>query len=743
MRHPLTDAQKMRHLPWLLAFQVLGAFACNLCIFGSVIALFFDALGMDKTQIGFLFALLPILGILAPFISSFTARLGYKRSSIFFLGFRMFFVAVFLLLPMVRGRFGPSGAFVLIACVMAVFGFFRVIGENGFIGWMQEAVPKRIRGKYTSMEFLSAMAGVFGAFLLAGLVLEDNADLGRYLWLIAGGVVLGLLSTFLFLPVPGGAPVRRDPEHRVSLRSVVSTLRDANFRRLTFGVGLGIFGITSTMTFLPLFLTERAGFTAGGALLTQNAMLIGMIVFSYFWGWASDRYGSKPVLVTGMLLMSVLLLSWVALPHHHSLSGAIAAGLFFLIGMANVAYHIGVNRQLYLIMPTDRKEHYIPAYYVIFNVSNGLAMLLGGLALDRCKTLTQRFNAVSFDPYLPLFVMSALCCIAAAWVFQRMHFRGDMETRRFAGLFVQGNPFTAMGLLMRHRWIGEEHERVSFVEKLGDVKSPLTAEELIEALHDPSFHVRYEAVNSIARTPSRPELVEAMIDVLHKGETELRASAIWALSRLGDRQALPALRETLRCEYPLLCSRAARALGVMGDAESIPALRIGLRDDQNPDLKVAYAAALGALHDRESVEEICTLLDEAQSEVYRAELSLALARLLGGGHRFSLLWRRVRKDTPAGVSAELLDLARPIARWVKKDPDVAAIIENASRVLAHEGLDAGGKALAELAAHLPLQNTFVAQAILTHCAAQLRTGGPARPEYILLILHALQEKTRT
>jgi MFS family permease len=743
MHSTLTDAQKIRRLPWLLGCQFVGTFAANLCIWGTVVALFFNALGLDKTQIGFLFALLPFLGILAPFISSFTARLGYKRSTVIFLGGRMFIVALFLLVPMVMERFGRSGVFVLIAGVMTVFGFLRVIGENGFMGWMQEAVPKRIRGKYTSMEFLSGMSGGFAALLLASLVLEDDAGLARYLWLVGVGVVFGLFSAMLFLPVPGGAPVRRAPEHRASLRSVISTLRDANFRHLTFGVGLGILGINSTMTFLPLFLTEQAGFTPSGVLTTQIAMLVGTAVFSYFWGWASDRYGSKPVLVVGMLLMSVLLLSWSTLPYHHSLSGLIAAGLFFLMGMANISYHIGANRQLYLMLPAEKKEHYIPAYYLIFNVCFGFSTFLGGVVLDGCRSLAGRFDWLDFDPYIPLFALSALCCVASACMFQRMRFRGDMETRRFAGLFVQGNPFSAMGLLVRHRWTGSEQKRVSFVEKLGDVKSPLTAGELIQALHDPSFQVRYEAVNSIARTPARAELIEALIDVLYKGETELRASAIWALSRLGDQAAVPALRDMLRSEYPLLRSRAARALGVLGDDESVEILRQGLHEEQNADLKVAYATALGALHDRQSVEKICALLDEAQGDVFRAELSLALARLLGGGHRFSLLWRRVQGDAPADLSAALLNLDKPIAKWVDKDPAVAEILENASRTLAHEGLAAGGKALAELVAHLPLQDTFVAQTILTHCAAQLRTADPPRPEYILLILHALQEKTRS
>lgn len=740
---PLTNTDKTRRLPWLLGFQVLLAAGGNLCIFGPVFTLFLGALGLDKTRIGFLLALLPLAGVLAPFVSSGTARFGYKRMAVTFFSLRMVVAGLLLLLPMVSGFFGKAGAFGLVAGVIVVFGVFRMLAENGYMGWMQEAIPRRIRGKYTALEILLSNAGGFAALLMAGLFLEQGAPLERYYFLIAVGVLLGLLSAGMLLPVPGGEPVRAaEGNRRAGLRGIAETLWDAHFRHLLLGVGLMMFSTSAVGSFLPLFLTERAGFAPGGALLTQNAMVIGVAVFSYFWGWAADRYGSRPIAVLGAVLTAALMPVWLTLPRHPWWSGLTAAGLFFLMGVANVAFLVSATRQLYLSMPLEKREQYIPAYYVVFNVSMALGALLAGFLLDAMKSGLARWNLPRLDPYLPLFVGSAVLCGAAAWGFQRMHRRGDMETRRFAGLFVQGNPLTAMGLLLRYRWLGEEEERVAFVEKLGDAKSPLTIAELVEMLHDPGFAVRYEAVNSIARMPPQPELIEALIALLQQGETELRPAAAWALGRLGDSAAIPALREALGSDYPLLRSRAARALGMLADRESLDALRRSLQEEQNPDLKVAYAAALGALQDRQSVEEILSLLAEVRHDVHRVELALALARILGGERSFLRLWRRFRGGGAEGAGAALRDLAKPLARWAGRE-EIVSLVEEAAHVLAREGLAAGGENLARLAAYLPWQKTFVSQVIFSHCASRLRASAPDAPVSFVLLLHVLQEQIRT
>ena len=74
-----TTVEKLRGLPWGVAWSMSNSVFAQYTFFGSIFVLFLDELGLDKGQIGSLLSLLPFLGIIAIFIASTEARIGYKR----------------------------------------------------------------------------------------------------------------------------------------------------------------------------------------------------------------------------------------------------------------------------------------------------------------------------------------------------------------------------------------------------------------------------------------------------------------------------------------------------------------------------------------------------------------------------------------------------------------------------------------------------------------------------------------
>jgi HEAT repeat protein len=523
---------------------------------------------------------------------------------------------------------------------------------------------------------------------------------------------------------------------------MVRTLRDRDFRLYLIGIGVAAFGYVPVVTFLPLYLKEHVGLTDSTVVLAQMGTIAASLLFSYFWGWASDRYGSKPVMMSALVLMAAASLTWLSLPFG-SRAVFLAAGIYFLGGVASTGYGISSARQLFISVPPEKKAHYMPVYYAAFSVYLGLPPLLGGLALDGLKTLSVGVSGPLANPYFLLFAACSGFLMISILAFRRLESRGDMETARFAGMFIRGNPISAIGQLVRYYWAAGEGKRVAVVERLGDVKSPLATDELIGALVDPSFNVRYEAINSIARTPPRPELTEALVQILRDGEPELRAAAAWALARTGTPDAVPALRECLDSEYPLLRSRAARALGTLNDLQSVGRLRGMLRDEPDVELKVAYAVALGSLGDKESAEDILALLREAHGEMVRSELALAASRIVGDGGRFARRWRRLHGDFSGAVSAALLGLRRDLVRCAPGVPEVASLVMGAATALAHEEFEEGKAALTELLRNLPqFQLPYTSRAVLNLCEEELRKPGELRREYVALILHVLHENLR-
>ena len=93
---PITTTQKIRALPWSLAAGALNSVFVQFTFFGSAFILFLNELQISTSQIGFLLAMFPFLGLVALFIAPRVARFGYKRTYITFFGIRKF-VTIFLL----------------------------------------------------------------------------------------------------------------------------------------------------------------------------------------------------------------------------------------------------------------------------------------------------------------------------------------------------------------------------------------------------------------------------------------------------------------------------------------------------------------------------------------------------------------------------------------------------------------------------------------------------------------------
>jgi hypothetical protein len=71
---------------------------------------------------------------------------------------------------------------------------------------------------------------------------------------------------------------------------------------------------------------------------------------------------------------------------------------------------------------------------------------------------------------------------------------------QFAGIFFRGNPFMALESMIRYHYARDEQAAVLSTERLGQAKSLLNVDELLESLQDPRFNVRFEAIAAIGRS---------------------------------------------------------------------------------------------------------------------------------------------------------------------------------------------------------------------------------------------------
>ena len=735
-----TNVEKLRGLPWGIWWSVTNSVFATYTFFGSIFVLFLNVVGLDKSQIGSLLALLPFLGIIAVFIAEPVARAGHKRVFILSFSARTALALLLLLVPWVQRQFGPEATLALIVVAVGAFGLSRAVGFTAYYPWSQEQIPEGMRGKVSAIRSILANLTGMLAVLAAGWVLGPDPDLGPFMVLIAIGVAAGLFSIWAAGKLPGGAPVKDAEARGSSARGMLSAARDGSFVRYLLGIGLVTLGTASLTSFVPLFMIEEVGLSSNQAVWLETAVLIGAVVSGYLWGWLADRYGSKPVMMLGTYLLPLAPLAWLLMPRGSATSLYVAIAIAIVQGLVNTGWNLGSGRLLFVgIVPPEKSSPYMALYYAWAGAAGGVGTMLGGWLVDLSAGVRGQWWILSFDPYTLLFVIGMVFPLFSIVLFRRVRADSSVSTRQFASMFVRGNPFYALGSLVRYRRARDEREAIEGTQRLGSTRSPLTVEELIEALHDPRFGVRFEAVVAMARHGEDPQLTDALIEVLEGNEPSLSTMAAWALGRLEDERALEALRRGMDSRYRSVQAHCIRSLGNLGDRTMLPALMEQLESEEDVGVQLALASALGKLGATKATGRLLALLRGSDTLDARREFALAIARLVGEEHHFIQLQRRAETEPGTALSQEVTALK---ARLVKAQPgaeDAAQALDAAAEALAREELEEG---LALLAGALRLATAGApagpCRTVVGECAGQIEEQGPDRVEYAVLALHAAE-----
>lgn len=733
-----TTVEKLRGLPWSILANSTNTIYSQFTFFGSTFVLFLSYLQMDKTQIGFLLSLIPFSGLVSLFISDRVARFGFKKTYILFWGMRKVITIGLLFTPWVASQFGHQGLLIFIGLIMAGFSLSRAIAETGFYPWVQEYIPNSVRGKYSATNSIYTTLVGLGAVAVAGYVLDRTVGLAGYMGLISVGLIFGFISVWASTHIPGGAAVK--PEATQSpWQGMMVAARDRNFMRYLFGAALITLGVVPMGSFLPLYMQEVVGLTEGQTVLLQSGALVGNLVSSLPWGWASDRYGSKPVMISGLVMKIILPVLWFTMPHASPTSFYMAMGIAVLLGISDMAWGIGAGRLLFVsVVPPEKKLEYMPLHYAWVGTIGGISQLLGGILIDLFVGIEGHWLGFELNAYSPLFALGFVLTIATTLLLMGMRADNIYGVGEFAGMFFRGNPFQAMNALMRYYMAKDERSTITVTERLGLAKSPLAVDELVEALQDPRFNVRFEAIISVARMPADPRLTSALVEVLKGTELALKAMSAWALGRIGDKDALPALREELDSPYLSIRAHSARALGSLRDRTMIPELRKRLVTTENKGLQMAYASALGNMGAEEAIGDLLSLLDRMENPGARLELALSLARILGQEHVFVNLLRQLREDQDTTVAQSLGDFRRHIERVrVLSREHLQELVASEDAFARGEREEGTRLMVRALEALPPGAYTSMGAQVLNACLKQLKKSGSEHVEYLLLTLHVL------
>lgn len=486
---------------------------------------------------------------------------------------------------------------ILIACIGV--GSAAVVAANPLYNdWLAELIPANSRGSFFSRRnaigtAVGAGVGIIGALLLDAMKNGGMQNTGFSLIFGMASVCSGISFWFFFRmrDIPRENPVKANLIS--GLKAVEAPFRDPDYRRVLIFLGMAVVGQTFAGNLFAAFALQTLKLDYKVIQGTGVFHACGQVIAIRLWGFLSDKYGNKPVLVLLSFLMALSPIPWIYChPGADTWNTVLLLSTHVLMGVVWSGTALcQFNIMLATAKPSDR-GNYIAAGMTVSSLMGGIAPLLGASLFTELLAPLSDANA-----YKWVFFATVLLRLVAAVFLLPVKEEGASgvgQTMRVLGT-MRPRGFMAMRDLARGT---DMASREAAIQSVGEGRVGLASDEIIKALHDPTPRVRRQAAAALARLGD-PRAVGELIHQLDEHPDLVEEETINALGDLGDAEAVRALIRTLQSPRSILRRAAARALGAIGSHEAAGPLMEAANKENDPDLR---RSALQALRQMGAVE---------------------------------------------------------------------------------------------------------------------------------------------
>ena len=249
----------------------------------------------------------------------------------------------------------------------------------GWMTWVTDFVPVRIRGRYFGRRNRLANISTLGFILISLALLGiSDASRGAYLAICGLAVLLRVASMMvqhlIVSPTPGGGSLAS-----ANWAKAITGLRRNRHlvRFILFGTLTG-FWLGSLTTVAPLFALGPLGVSP--AMFTGLALVstIAGALFIRIWGELIDRHGAIPVVIICMASWRLIDYGWLLLTPSNT-------QYMYLMwawgGIMGTGYLVASFNLLLKLVPPDRRAAGISLNLTATSVTAGLAPILVGLVV--------------------------------------------------------------------------------------------------------------------------------------------------------------------------------------------------------------------------------------------------------------------------------------------------------------------------------------------------------------------------
>ena len=500
---------------------------------------------------------------------------------------------------------------VILAVLVAVASSFVTFVNPIYSDWLAEMVPNNSRGWYFSRRnaigaTVGAVAGIVGAWFLDA-VRATNPQLG-----FAGVFGLGLafagVSMYFYLKMtdlPRENPVKQNLKQ--GIRAIGTPFGDREFRKVLFFIAVAVASQTFPGNLYAAFARETLSLDFRVIQGTAVFMAVGNVAAAPLWGFFADKFGNKPLLALGCLLLATNPIPWMLCrPNDTPFNATLLLTSHVLMG---VVWAMVSLTQFNLVLATAKPEdraNYIGAGMTVTAVVGGVAPLLGAATMASLRS-----GMPAEFAYKWIFGITIVLRFLSAVVLIPVRESGASGFRMTLSQLRNVTPgrMRAMRTVTRSE---DVDARAVAMQDVGRQSNRLAADEIIKALHDPTPKVRRQAAATLAQLRD-PRAVDELVHQIEMHPDLIEEEMIEALGQLGDLRASPVLAGLLTSPRPMLRRAAARSLGRIGARE--PMLLQAAMDPNDPDLRRAALQAIRISGDPDGHPAILRALQDAHPSV--------------------------------------------------------------------------------------------------------------------------------
>jgi HEAT repeat protein len=502
-----------------------------------------------------------------------------------------------LYLPIVFLPFLPwddSLRLTIFAVLVTVASCCVTLVNPTYSDWLAELVPGNSRGAYFARRnaigaAVGAVLGIVGAIAL-DLFRGRNLDAQGFGFVFALGLGCAAVSMVFYLRM---TDVPRPVVHRQSLADGLRAIRipfeDATYRRVLGFLGVSVLGQMFAGNLYVAYGREvlHLEFTILQAMAIF--MAVGNIASAPVWGFLADRYGNRPMLTLGLLLIATNPIAWLlCVPGQNVWNSALLLSTHVIMGISWAGVTLcQFNLMLATAKPEDR-SNYLGAGMTVIAVVGGLSPLLGSALMAGLRP----WLGVDIA-YRTVFVSVIFLRVFSSLFLSPVRESGASGFRQTMRDLRTLSPRSMRAMHRLSRGAGAD-ERAEAIETVGRHGAHFASDEIIKALHDPLPAVRRRAAAAIAHL-NDPRAVDELVHQLQEHPDLAEEEVVEALGQLGDARAVPALLGLLGSPRSLLRRAAARSLGRIGALTGAVPIQPLVQAAQDPDDVDLRRAALQAL----------------------------------------------------------------------------------------------------------------------------------------------------